>query len=400
MHALRYRPVRGLVSPAFAAPQGDNPHAMLGEIATAFADFRDRNDNWRAQVERQLDDLARRGAAGAIGGTGGPSARELTAAQASMVQFMRSGMVVSPQGAMTTQSKPDGGYTVPREVDGVIDNLLLPVSPMRRLATVVQVTTGEYHKLINRRGASSGWVGEEESRPETNSPILADIEPPIGEVYAMPSMTQVLIDDSSFNLEAWLDENVTDEFSVQENAAFVTGNGFKKPKGFLDVPTSSAGDSSRAFGTLQYVPTGHASSFPSSNPGDAFIELLTALKPQYRAGPGVAWQMNSTTLGTARKFKDGQGNYIWSQGLTPGMPETILGYPVEVNDDMQDLGANAFPVAFGNWKRGYVIVDRIGTTMLRDPYTKKGWVNFYFTKRVGGAPTNTNAIKLMKCAVS
>ena len=114
----------------------------------------------------------------------------------------------------------------------------------------------------------------------------------------------------------------------------------------------------------------------------------------------TAWQMNSTTLGAARKFKDGQGNYIWSQGLTPGTPETILGYPVEVNDDMQDLGANAFPVAFGNWKRGYVIVDRLGTTMLRDPYTKKGWVNFYFTKRVGGAPTNTNAIKLMKCAVS
>ena len=226
----------------------------------------------------------------------------------------------------------------------------------------------------------------------------------MGEIYAQPEITQRLLDDSSFNLGNFLSENVSDEFALQEGAAFVNGDGINKPKGYLTYPKASTGDATRPFGTHQYVPSGVAASIfdATHNGADVLIDLVHAVKPSYRVGAGVGWMMNSTTASVLRKLKSlgDTENYLWQSSLIEGQPDRLLGYPVWEDEQMDDIGAGNFPIAFGNWGKGYVIVDRHELRLLRDPYTKKGWVKFYFTKRVGGSPTDTNAIKFLKIATT
>lgn len=392
---------RGLL----AAVANTNVAAMLGEMNQAFASFRERNDGEISELQNAVDRLSADIGALRVGGApaDGPTSAETRRAQAALVEFMRTGRpdamsALMPRAEMSTDSNPDGGYTVPTEIDRTIQNQMIHISPMRRLASIARTGTSDYHKLINKRGASSGWVGERDTRSETDTPLLGDIVPPMGELYAQPEITAWMAEDSQFDLMAFLQENVSDEFAYQEGAAFTTGDGLKKPMGFLSQPTSADDDGTRAFGTLQFVKSGAAASFAASNPGDALINLVYKVKSGYRSGPGVGWQMNSATLSVIRQFKDGQGNYLWQKTMTEGQPSTLCGYPVFENEDMPDIGANAFPVAFGNWRRGYLIVDRSELRLLRDPFTKKGWIRFYFTKRVGGATTDSRAIKLLKIA--
>lgn len=382
--------------------------SLLADLNTNVNNFRERHTQEIRNVSRGLDDVMVQVAALRLGGVGTGEQPQTRRAQAAVVEFMRTGrpdamMSINPQSAMSTDSNPNGGFTVPTEIDGVVQSLMIPYSPMRALANVVSVNTSDYHKIINQRGASSGWVGETDDRPETQTPLLADISPSQGEVYANAAITQWALDDSQFKLDAFIQENVVDEFTSQENSAFVTGNGVKKPLGFLAVPTSSADDASRLFGTIQYIPTGNATGLVTNSSGsevaDVLFDLVYKLKAQYREGPGVGWQMNSLSLSRFRKLKDYGGNYIL-QDLDAGTPSNLCGYPVYVNENMPDFGANAFPIAFGNWNRAYIIVDRMGVRILRDPFTKPGWVKFYMTKRVGGAPADTNAIKLLKVATS
>jgi HK97 family phage major capsid protein len=221
---------------------------------------------------------------------------------------------------------------------------------------------------------------------------------PAREIYANPAITQNLLDDSSIDLGAWIVDKVANRFARMEGAAFVDGDGVAKPRGYLSYPTASTGDSARPWGTLQYVPTGAAAAFASSNPGDALIDLVYSLKANFR--PNAVWQMNRKTASIVRKFKDGQGNYLWSESIVAGQPSLLLGHPVDFNEEMPDLGANEFPVAFGDFGSGYTVVDRIGLRVLRDPYTAKPYVHFYTYKRVGGDVNNFEAIKLLKCATS
>lgn len=298
------------------------------------------------------------------------------------------------QAALTTGSDPDGGYAVPVEQDRNILTLLRDEVTMRRIATVLTMGTPEYKKLINVGGASSGWVGEEEARPGTNTPQLKQLTPFWGEIYANPAVTQVMLEDAFFNVESWLNAEVVQDFAEKENAAFMSGNGIKKPKGLLAYSTATTADSTRDFGTMQHIVSGAAADFASSNPGDKFIDVIQALKKGYRNG--AVWLMNSLTVGKVRKFKDGQGNYLWQPSAQAGQPSNFLGYMVEEDEDMPDVGANALAVAFGNFKRGYKIIDRIGTAVLRDPYTNKPFIHFYTRKRVGGYLEDSTAIKLMK----
>jgi HK97 family phage major capsid protein len=204
-----------------------------------------------------------------------------------------------------------------------------------------------------------------------------------------------------FNVEQWLAENVGVEFGVQLGAAFVTGNGTDKPKGFLTYTINATADATRTFGQLQYVPSGEAATFKTAtatvSPADCLVDLVHALKAGYRSG--ASWLMNSSTAAVVRKWKDIDGAFIWQRSIAAGQPDTLLGYPVEESADMPDIAANAYPVAFGNWKRGYVLVNR-PTRLLRDPYTNKPNVGFYTTRRVDGGVVNSEAIKLLKIAAA
>ena len=293
------------------------------------------------------------------------------------------------QAGLSTLSDPDGGFLVPEDYEQAIDRVALSVSAMRRLATVRTIGTDTYKKLVNQGGASAGWVGEKGARAETNTPTLVEIAINAKEVYAMPAATQTLLDDSRVDIAGWLADEVSIEFSEQESDAFINGNGVEKPKGIAAYPM--AANASYVWGKVGYITSGNASLV---NDLDKLIDLQHALKPVYRNG--AAWLMNDSTLATIRKMKDGDGNYIWVPGLKDGAPDTLLGKPVEIDDNVDDIGADKYPIFFANFKRAYLIIDRQGVRVLRDPYTTKPYVLFYTTKRVGGGIVMYEAIKALK----
>ena len=295
---------------------------------------------------------------------------------------------------MSAGSLADGGYTVPLEIEQTIDRVLAKVSPMRAIASVRQIGSNVYRKPIATAGAATGWVAETDARPQTNAPTLAAIDFPTMELYAMPAATQALLDDSQVDLETWLAGEVQTVFAEQEGAAFVSGNGTTQPKGFLGE--TAVADASWTWGKLGYIASGAAGAFATSDPTDALVSLAYAPKQGYRANG--SWVMNRGTEAAIRKFKDANDNYIWQPGASAGQPPTLLGYPVAEAEDMPDIAANSFSIAFGDFARGYLIVDRVGVRVLRDPYSAKPYVLFYTTKRVGGGVQNYEAIKLMKFA--
>ncbi|WP_395392231.1 phage major capsid protein [Novosphingobium sp. BL-8A] len=287
----------------------------------------------------------------------------------------------------------DGGYAVPREIDALISSRLKNVSPIRAIAHVVQTGSAGYRKLINVGGTASGWVSETGARTETATPSLAEIAPPTGELYANPAASQAMLDDAMFDVQSWLADEIAMEFARTEGAAFISGTGANQPKGFLAAPTSASDDAARAFGTLQFLVSGNATGFDTA-PELKLIDLVHALKGGHRQG--ASWVMNSKTLAVVRKLKAADGSFLWQPGLMDGQPNRLLGYPVVEAEDMPDVAANAFPIAFGNFRAGYLIAERSTTSILRDPYTNKPFVNFYATKRIGGQVLDSDAIKLLK----
>lgn len=287
----------------------------------------------------------------------------------------------------------DGGYAVPREIDALIARQLTEISPIRGLAQVVQTGSAGYRKLVTLGGTVSGWVSETAARPETGTPQFAEIAPPTGDLYANPAASQAMLDDAAFDLEGWLASEIAMEFARAEGAAFVNGSGVDRPKGFLQAPVSAIGDTARAFGTLQYVGSGNATGF-GAEPDGKLIDLIHALKAGHRQG--ASWVMNSSTLAEVRKLKTADGAFLWQPGLVEGQPDRLLGYPVVEAEDMPGIAANAFPIAFGNFRHGYLIAERTATQILRDPYMNKPFVHFYATKRIGGQVLDSAAIKLLK----
>lgn len=287
----------------------------------------------------------------------------------------------------------DGGYAVPRELDAMIGRVLKDISPIRQIAQVVQTGSAGYRKLVTGNGTSSGWVSEAAARPVTATPTFYEIAPPSGELYANPAASQTMLDDAAFDLEAWLAEEIATEFARAEGAAFVNGTGVNQPKGFLKATLSSADDAARAFGSVQYVGSGNATGFDTA-PEAKLIDLVHTLKAAHRQG--ASWVMNSATMAAVRKLKTSDGAFLWQPGLIEGQPDRLLGYPICEAEDMPDIGAGTTPIAFGNFRAGYLIAERSATSILRDPFSNKPFVHFYATKRVGGQVLDSDAIKLLK----
>jgi HK97 family phage major capsid protein len=298
--------------------------------------------------------------------------------------------------ALSAGSGADGGFLVPEETEREIGRRLAQVSPIRAIAGNRQVSTTVYRKPFLIAGAASGWVGETAARPQTDSPTLAELAFPTMELYAMPAATQTLLDDSAVNIDEWIASEIDTVFAEQEGTAFVTGDGVNKPKGFLAY--TAVAESAWAWGQLGYVASGAAGAFAASEPADALIDLVYALKAGYRQNG--TFVMNRRTQSEVRKLKDDSGNYLWSPGIAAGEPATLLGYPVATDDNMPDIAADSLSIAFGDFRRGYLVVDRMGVRVLRDPYSAKPYVLFYVTKRVGGGVADFDAIKLLKFAAS
>jgi HK97 family phage major capsid protein len=298
--------------------------------------------------------------------------------------------------ANTTLVPEDGGLLVPETIDAQILKLQRDESEVRGLFDAQQIGTTEYRKLVSLGGAGSGWVGETDARPATSGPQWTEIAGTFGEIYANPQVSQTLLDDSRVDLEAELAGEIAYEFNQKEGQAVFFGDGVKKPKGLFTAPMTAVNDKTRPFGTFQFLATGAAGTLPTTDPGDLLLDVIYSLKKGYRRN--ARWLMNGVTLSTMRKWKDSDGNYLWQPSLQAGEPGALLGYPVVDLEDMPDVGAGALPIAFGDFRRAYRILDRIGIRTLRDPYTNKPFVGFYTTKRMGGMILDTQSVKFVKVA--
>lgn len=306
--------------------------------------------------------------------------------------------------ALSVGLDPAGGYAVPPEQAAEFETRIFETSPMRQVATVrtIGVDAWEQPKDVEE-GISGGWVGEKQARPATDTPEIGIQRIDVHEQYAFPQVTQKMLEDAvRLDPAGWVESKSQDKMVRTENAAFVAGPGVNQPRGFLDYGQSATTEDDKAprpWGVLQYVPSGAAGAFPSTNPGDPLINMVHALKGAYRAG--ASWMMNRLTQAEVRKLKDGQGNYLWSMGnIQTGMPTTLMGFGLVEADDMPDIAADSFSIAFGNWSVGYTIIDRLGLFMIVDNLTNKPFVGFYMRRRVGGDVTNFDAIKLFKFATS
>jgi HK97 family phage major capsid protein len=296
---------------------------------------------------------------------------------------------------MSVGVDPDGGYVVSPTYSDTMTTVYAEVAPFVDLARTVELTQGDrFEEPVDNGTADAQWVSELGTRSDTTAPKLKLFECPVHELYAMPKTSQKLIDTARIGVVPYLEGKVAEAFALKESEAFYTGNGVGKPHGFLAYPTEATADATRAWGTLEHVVTGANGAFAASNPSDILIDLMAKLKPQYRAG--AVWQMNRATAAVVRKFKDGQGQYIWAQGLLAGQPSVLLGYPVVEAEQMPDISTGSLSIAFGNFKKGYSIVRKLGVRLLADPYTDKPNVRLYAIERVGGGVNNSEAIKLLK----
>lgn len=370
-----------------------------GEARSELEEKTDRINDELGRLSAAVDELAKK--ANRPGAPGAEGDEALQAEHKSAwLKWVRkgddAGLADIEHKAMNVGTPADGGYAVPIQQDRDIMRLLTDLSPMRQVCRVMTVGTEDYRKLVNLGGTASGWVGETDARPATAGPTLAQLKPSFGELYANPEVTQKALDDIFFNVEGELSQDISESFAVLEGKAFLSGTGTNQPVGLLTAKTSAEADSARAFGTVQHIATGVADNFPAKDPADILIDLIYSMKAGYRTG--AQFMVNSMTLATMRKWKDGDGNYIWQPAMQNGQPGSIFGYGYVTNEDMPSAGSGAIPVVFGNFQQAYVIFDRMGIRSLRDPYTNKPFVGFYTTKRVGSMIANTQAVKFLKCA--
>jgi HK97 family phage major capsid protein len=285
----------------------------------------------------------------------------------------------------------NGAAIVPEQLAAAIQNRLRDVSPIRSIANVVNVSTPDFTIPVNLRGSASRWSGESDDRNgETATPTIRPVKPTFGEVNAYPVVSNQLLDDSAYDVASFINSNAASDFAEAEGAAFISGNGTNKPKGFLAVTPEAADDATRTAGALQFVQTAAASIITP----DDIVDLVYKLRAGYRAG--ASFVMSSTTAAVVHKLKDTTGRFLWSDSLAAGQPARLMGYPVVIAEDMPSIADGAFPIAFGDWKAGYTIADRVGVRLIVDQVTKKGFTGFYLSKRVGGIVTDDAAIKLLK----
>lgn len=296
----------------------------------------------------------------------------------------------APRAAMTEGSAADGGLTTPVEWDRTIEGRLKLISPMRQNAQVQVTSRAGFIKLFTDRAIGSGWVGETASRPATSTPQFTALTFGHGEIYANPAASQTLIEDSEIDVEQWLAGEVETEFERQESIAFLSGDGTNKPRGLLTYVTGAANAATHPWGAIEVVNSGAAAAFTA----DPLIDLMYKLPAAYAAN--AKFYSNRSSLGAIRKLKDGQGNYLWQPTYVAGQPSTLGGYALVDMPDMPTVGAGNIALLFGDMARTYLIIDRRGVMMLRDPYTNKPYVSFYTTKRVGGGVQNPDAMKAMK----
>lgn len=387
-------------------------------LVKAFDEFKAKHESRYAAIEEEMNRNALHAAARELNGGGDPGFNGMPAdpeyrktfasytrrgagdAEAALQAANATGDRASIMAAMSEGDNSAGGYLAPVEWDRKIQKAQRALSPMRRICRVVTTARAAYSTLWSSDQWGSGWVGETASRPATATTTLTPLIFPAGEIYANPAVTQRLLDDAAIDFDGWLSDNLGDEFNRQEGVAFIGGDGINKPCGLLQYAEGGAQAAAHPGGAVKVTVSGNATSIPTP---DVLVDLKYALPAPYRQN--AVWLMNSTTAALLTKMKDADGRFIWRESLATDQPPTLLGSPVEIDENMPNVGAAvngvaALPIAYGDFARGYLINDRVGVRILRDPYTNKPFVSFYATKRVGGGLLDPAAIRLLKIATA
>lgn len=350
----------------------------------------DRINNDVSTLEASLDDVMKQLAAAKLGGNGSGVADPEHTEQ--IKAYIRKGTEPTVQAAMSEGTDSAGGYIVPIEWDRTITDKLKQRSPIRENAQVITVGDRGFTRVYNDGVIGSGWVGETAARTETTTPGLSTLAFSLGEIYANPAVTQRMLDDAGFDLEMWLTGEVDGEFAIQENIAFLSGNGTNKPNGVLTYVTGAANAATHPFGAIATTVVAAAAAITS----DEVLALVYSM-PSER-DDNSKFFLNRSTLAALRKLKDGQGNYLWQPSYVAGEPQSLVGYPVVEVPGMPTLATGNVTVLFGNMEKTYLVIDRLGTRVLRDPFTNKPYVHFYTTKRVGGGVQNPEYMKAIQQA--
>ena len=389
---------------------GTDPKALIGQLNAAFEEFKKTHAQQVAAkvddtlfnekltalnatmstLEAAIDDQAKLIAAARLGantpGDMEPTNPEYVTA---FKAHMRRGDVSA---SMSVGTAAEGGYLAPVEWDRTITNKLKERSPIRENAQVITISGNGFSRVYNDGVIGSGWVGETAARPATTTPGLSSLAFDTGELYANPAITQIALDDVAINLEEWLASEVDGEFAIQENVAFLSGNGTNKPNGILTYVTGGANAAKHPFGAILGTTVAGAAIVTT----DEVIDLVYSIPSERVAN--AKFYNNRTTLGKIRKLKDGDGNYIWQPTYVAGQPSTLLGYPVVEVPGMPNMTTGLVSMLFGDMEATYLVIDRVGVRVLRDPFSNKPFVHFYTTKRVGGGVQNPEYMRFLKQA--
>lgn len=400
--------LRGIQAVRAEAPA--DVKAMLADVQKAFAEFLDTQKEKDKEIAAKFDDVvttekfdkineaigdmqaaidqanAKVAAAEMAGGTKPLKDAEYT--EAFRAHFSKGEV----QASLNKGADSEGGYLAPVEWDRTITDALVEVSPMRSIASVQTISTAGFTKLFNLRGTGSGWVGETDARPESNTPTFGSMTITTGEIYANPGATQGMLDDAAVDLEAWIAGEVQTEFAKEEGLAFVSGNGTNKPNGFLTYATGAANASANPLGAIGV----NSAASATVTTEDELLDLIYDVPSSYTGG--ARFVMNRTSIGSVRKLRDSDGRQLWQPATEAGQPSLLLAYPVTELPDMPNMATGTTPIAFGNFARSYLIVDRTGVRVLRDPFTAKPKVLFYTTKRVGGAVVDPQGMRILQMA--
>lgn len=361
----------------------------------------ERIENVAAENQHVLDEIIKRQDRLELDmqdiGTGGvnlsPNSRE-NALNKMLLPYFRFGDDSQIKSSMSVGSGPEGGYSVMPELDDILREVARDYNPVYDLARKETCTTSDYETLINTDLADVSWVGETEARSASSTPTLKKITIPVHEQSCLQEVTQRLVDDSAFDVPGFVRRNVATSFASAAGTTFISGNGVQRPMGILSYSADTADDDSRDWEKIQYVKTGTSGDFDANSPGNALFAAMYAMKAPYLSG--AVWLMSRSTAAEVRKLQDAEYRYYWQDGLQAGQPNTLIGFPVRLCEDVPTISADSYSIIFANLSVAYCIPERPGVRFLRDPYTSKPYLRLYFTRRVGGAVVDFNAIKLVR----
>jgi HK97 family phage major capsid protein len=354
-----------------------------------------------SDIGKQMNAIEAKAARAGLGGAGDGGSPEEREHKAAFARFLRkgddAGLAEFQRKAMNTGSDPDGGYLVLPEMDKSIDRIAPTISSMYRLANIVTIGTAKYEKLVKKSGMAMRRVADGSGGGETTEPTYARIEIPVHTAEVEPWVNNETLEDAFYNLEADLAMEAGIAFAEGAGSEFISGNGVGKARGITAY--SNVANASYAWGSVGYIASGKSAAFASVAPADKIVDLVHALPVQYRTG--AAFLCNDALLGTIRQMKDSSGSYyLWQPDPTAPFGGKLLGYEVALDNNLAAAAAGSYSLAFGNFKRGYAIVNRTGTTLIRDNITSKGVTKMNFRRRFSGGITNFEAIRLMKFATS